>query len=58
MSYFKSGIENTSEGIKAGENDQLEELSNASNNFGDHDDNEGESFDDALSEVSMKSNER
>ena len=57
-----SRIENTSGGIKAGENDQPEELSNTSNGFG-HDDNEGKNSDDekhckALSEVSMNSNER
>ena len=42
---LKSGIENISGGIKAGENDQPKELSNANNGF-IHDDNEGENFDD------------
>ena len=59
---LKSGKENTWEGIKAGENDQPEELSNAHNVFG-HDDNEGENFDDKkhckrLIGVSINSNER
>ena len=59
---FKSGIENTSRGIKAGENDQPKEVSNARSGFG-HDNNEGKNFDDqkqckTLSGVSMNSNER
>ena len=57
------GIENTSGGKEAGENDQFEELSNASNGFGGHDNNEGKNFDDekhfkTLSEVSMDSNKK
>ena len=59
---LKSGIENTSGGIKAGENDQPEELSNARKGFG-HDNNEGENFDDekhckTLSGVSINSHEK
>ena len=58
----KYGIENALEGIKAGENDQLEETSTESNSFGNYDDNEGENFDDekyyrTLSDVSVNSNE-
>ena len=41
---LKSGIKNTSGAIKAGENYQPEELSNARNGFAHHDD-EGENFD-------------
>ena len=59
---IKSGIENTSGGIKAGENYQPEELSNACNGFS-HDSNDGESFNDekhcnTLIGVSINSNER
>ena len=59
---LKSGIENTWGGIKAGENNQPEELSNPPNGFG-HDNNEGENFNDekhskGLSGVSINSNER
>ena len=59
---LKSGIDDTSGGIKTGENDQPKELLNANNGF-IHDENEGENFDDGkhcktLSEVSMNSNER
>ena len=62
---IKFGIENTSGGLEAGENDQVEELSNASvsSGFGGHDNNEGKNFDDekhfeSLSEVSVDSNEK
>lgn len=41
---FKFGIENTSVGIKTGENEKPEELSNARNTFG-QDNNEGKNFD-------------
>ena len=59
---LKSGKENTLGGIKAGENDQLEKLSNVRNIFG-HDNNEGEHFDvekhcKTLSAVSINSSER
>ena len=59
---LKSGIENTSGVIKAGENHQPEELLTARSGFA-HDDNEGENFDDekhckTLSEVSINSNEK
>ena len=58
---FKSGIENTSGGIKAGGNDQPEQPSNAQN--GINDDNEVENFGDGrhckiLTWVSANSNER
>lgn len=56
---LKCWIKNTSGGIKAGENDQPEELLNAINGFR-HDDNKGENFDNEKhcvtpSEVSMNS---
>ena len=64
---LKSGIENTwggikERGIKAGENDQLEEFLNASNGLG-HDNNEGDDFDNeerfkTLSRVSINNNKR
>ena len=59
---LKSRIKNTSGGIKTRENDQPEELPNASNSLG-QDDNKGEKFDDekhckTISGVSMNSNER
>ena len=64
---LKSGIENTwggikARGIKAGENDQLEEFLNASNGLG-HDNNEGDDFDNeerfkTLSRVSINNNKR
>ena len=55
-------MENTWGGIKAGKNDQPEQLSNAHEGFG-HDDDESEKFDDKkhckrLSGVSINSNER
>ena len=59
---LKSGTENTSGVIKTEKNDQLEKHSNARNGF-DHDNNEGENFDDekhckTLIEKSINSNER
>ena len=59
---LKFGIENASGGIKARENDQPEEISNARNGSG-HDDNKGENFDDekhckTMNEVSINNNER
>ena len=55
------GIENTSGAIKAGENHQTEELSNARNDFAP-DNNDGKNFNDVkhcktLSEISINSSE-